>query len=266
MYRRPGHQEGAHGKETNAGCPALLDVLPRQDQAEMLWGGVPFARETAMSNRYARILAAGGAAALVAALGVPAALAAPTLKTWTVAPGGSAQATSGKITLEDTTTGSELPCSSSTASGTLKSGSGLAGTGIGKITSVTFKGPGSGGACAGPGGLLFTLRAGGLPWHVNLFSYGAAKGVARGTLTHIHLTMSGNGCTAMIDGTATTADDGRVTFGYTDSTGQLKLLTTNSTLHFYDVSAGCLGLVNSGDPATLSTIYPVSPKQAITSP
>ena len=37
-----------------------------------------------MSNRYVRILVAGGAAVLVAALGVPAALAAATAKTWTV--------------------------------------------------------------------------------------------------------------------------------------------------------------------------------------
>jgi hypothetical protein len=223
-------------------------------------------RKTAMSNRYARILAAGGAAVLVAALGVPAALAAATSNSWTVAPGGSMQATSGEVVLKDTTTGSVLPCRSSTVSGTLKSGSGLAGTGIGKITSVTFKGAGPNGECAGPDGPLFTLQAGGLPWHVNLSSYNAAKGVARGALSHIHLTMSGNGCTAMIDGTGTTADDGRVTFRYTDSTGRLTVLAISSNLHFYDVSAGCLGLVNSGDPATLSTIYTVSPKQAITSP
>ena len=110
------------------------------------------------------------------------------------------------------------------------------------------------------------MQAGGLPWHVKLFSYNPAKGVARGTLSHIHLTMPGSGCTAMIDGTGTTADDGRVTFRYTDSTGQLMPRTTSSNLHFDDVSAGCLGLVNSGDTATLSTIYAVSPKQTITSP
>jgi hypothetical protein len=40
-----------------------------------------------MSNRYTRMLAAGGAAVLVAALRVPAALAAVTAKTWTVQPG-----------------------------------------------------------------------------------------------------------------------------------------------------------------------------------
>ena len=73
-----------------------------------------------------------------------------------------------------------IKCPSSTASGTLKSGSGLAGTAIGKITSVTFKGSGPNGDCAGAGGPLFAVQAGGLPWRVNFFSYGAAKGAAGG--------------------------------------------------------------------------------------
>ena len=45
-----------------------------------------------MSNRYARILATGGTAVLVAAIGVPAALAAAT--TWTIQPGGAVHAKS----------------------------------------------------------------------------------------------------------------------------------------------------------------------------
>ena len=46
------------------------------DKLAMLAGRVLLARETAMSNRYARALAAGGAAVVVAALGIPASLAA----------------------------------------------------------------------------------------------------------------------------------------------------------------------------------------------
>jgi hypothetical protein len=218
-----------------------------------------------MSNRYARILAAGSAAVLVAAVGVPAVLAA-TAKTWTVQPGGAITAMSGRFTFTDSGTGAVAVCVSSTASGTLKSGSGLAGTGIGKITSVTFKGPGSNGDCAGSGGPLFALQAGGLPWDVNFFSYGAAKGVAWGTISHLHIALSGSGCTALIDGTAATADDGRVRFRYTDSTGQLTVRTTGGNLHVYNVSSGCLGLFRDGDPATLSGAYTVTPEQAITSP
>ena len=70
----------------------------------------------------------------------------------------------------------------------------------------------------------------------------------------------------MIDGTSGTALDGRARFRYADSTGRLTVRTTGGNLHWYDVSAGCLGLVNSGDPAALGGAYAVTPKQAITSP
>ena len=91
--------------------------------------------------------------------------------------------------------------------------------------------------------------------------------MARGTISQIHIAPSQTaGCTAMIDGTSATARDGRVTFKYTDSTGRLTVLTTGSNLHIYDVSQGCLGQSTTGDPATLSATYTVSPKQAITSP
>jgi hypothetical protein len=54
-----------------------------------------------MRDRYARILAAGGAAILVATLGVPAASAAATAKTWTVHPGGGVKAMSGKVAIAE---------------------------------------------------------------------------------------------------------------------------------------------------------------------
>ena len=49
-----------------------------------------------------------------------------------------------------------------TARGTLKSGSGLPGSGAGSLHAASF------GRCTGPAGPVFTLQAGGLPWHVNL--------------------------------------------------------------------------------------------------
>lgn len=113
-----------------------------------------------MSNRYARILAAGGAAVLVAALGGPAAaLAAATAAIWTVQPGG-AVATAGALTLTDTKGGVSDTCTSSTMSGTLKAGSGLPGSGIGSISMAAFRGCGH---------IASTdLRPLGLPWHLNL--------------------------------------------------------------------------------------------------
>jgi hypothetical protein len=210
-----------------------------------------------MSNRYARILAVGGAAVLAAILGATAARAAAT---WTIQPGGAITATSGQVTLKDATNRQVLTCASATASGTLKRGSGLPGSRAGSLSAAGFTN------CTGPGDsdIRFTLQATDLPWPVNLSSYDAATGVVTGTVSHIQIIVSGV-CSAVIDGTGATASDGRLRFTYTDGTGQLTVLATSGNLHFYDVS-GCLGLFNDGDRATLGATYTVSPRQAITSP
>jgi len=218
-----------------------------------------------MSNRCARILAAGCAAVLAGSLGATPALAATT---WTIQPGGSITAMSGKAAVEDTTTGSTITCLSSTTSGTLRSGSGRPGAEAGSLSAISFT------TCAYPASntllIIFFLQPGGLPWQVNFSSYNAAKGVARGTVSNIAITMSDSMssglCSAMIDGPSATADDGRVMFRYTDSTGRLSVLTAGGNLRFHDVSSGCFGIFHDGDPATLSATFTVSPKQAITSP
>ena len=71
--------------------------------------------------------------------------------TWTVKPGGAITAKAGKTTLTDKNTGSQLSCTSSSGKGTVKSGSGLSGTGIGSITALSFN------TCTGPLGLTFTV-------------------------------------------------------------------------------------------------------------
>jgi hypothetical protein len=71
----------------------------------------------------------------------------------------------------------------------------------------------------------------------------------------------------VVDGTSPTADDGQVTFRYTDSTGKLTVLTTGGNLHYYGVSPRCrLFTFEDGGAATLSTTFAVSPQQDITSP
>ncbi len=215
-----------------------------------------------MSNRYARILAAGGAVVLAATLAAAPALAATT---WTIQPGGAITATSsGRFTLKDATNGVVLGCLSATASGTLKHGSGLPGSRAGSLSAVGLT------RCTGPGisdsDVILTLQATDLPWHVNLSSYDAATSVATGTVSHLQIMMSFHGCTAVVDGKSGTASDGWVPFTYTDSTGRLTLLATGGNLHFWNVSAGCLGLVDSGDRARLGAAFTVNPKQAITSP
>lgn len=217
-----------------------------------------------MSNRFAR-----SAAVLVAALGVPAALAAATAKTWTVQPGGAITATAGRTGLTNAAPSHPVTCVSSKATGTLRSGSGLPGADAGSLSAIGFA------TCvyrvSSTLNLAFTVRPAGLPWQVNLSSYDAATGVAAGTVSHIALTVAvvsnPPGCHAVVDGTSATAGNGRVAFKYTRSAGQLTVLSTGGNLHYYDVSS-CRFFpgFSDGAPATLSATFAVSPKQAITSP
>jgi hypothetical protein len=210
-----------------------------------------------MSNRYGRILAAGGAAVLVTALGVPAALAAATANTWTVRPGGAITAAAGTTTLTDTRSGAFDTCASSTMSGPLKAGSGLPGSGIGSISMAAFR-------CCGHI-CSRDLTPHGLPWHLNLASYHAAAGVSRGTISHLKLAFSVTACSAVVNGTSGSTPDGVVAVSYANQTGKLKILPHGGTLHWYHVS-GCAGLIRPGDTATLSATFTVSPQQDITSP
>ena len=202
-----------------------------------------------MSAALAGVLALSAGSALAA---TNAAIAA----TWTVKPGGAITAKAGVTTLKDTTTGSVLTCQTSSGKGTLKSGSGLSGTGIGSITALSFS------TCTGPLGLTFTVKTTHFPWHLNAVSF--SSGVTTGTITGIHATLTGPGCSAVVDGTGATANNGKVTAKYSNGTG--KLTTTGAgNLHIYNVS-GCAGLIHSGDGSSFKGSYTVSPKQTITSP
>src|SRR5215831_16469821 len=91
-----------------------------------------------------------------------------------------------------------------------------------------------------------------------------SNGVTTGTITGIHAKLSGPGCSAVVDGTGASANNGKVTAKYSNSTG--KLTTTGAgNLHIYKVS-GCAGLIGSGDGSSFKGSYAISPKQTITSP
>jgi hypothetical protein len=207
-----------------------------------------------MSMRYARPLIAGSAAVLVAMLGATAAFAATT---WTIRPGGAVTATAASAKFKDTTTGSTFTCTSVTASGTLKSGSGLSGSDAGSISAAVF------GHCTSPLGVTWELKPTDLPWRLNFSS--SSGGAVTGSISHMRIQFSGPSCTAVIDGSSATASDGHLRFRYANGTGRLATRTTGGNLNFYDVK-GCLGLFNNNDPLTVSATFPLSPKQSITSP
>ena len=213
----------------------------------------------AILRRPASILVAG--VALATAVGLSAAPALAAAKTWTISPGGTITAKAKKATVSDTTSGNSLTCSSTTMKAKLKKGKKLSGTAAGSVSAFTISG------CKAEGASVKVTPAH-FPWKLNLVSYSKAKGVTTATLTglHIKLSVAALGCSGTVDGTKSTADNGKITVTYTNKTGVLKTLTTGGNLHLYNVTSGCLGVINTGDKVTISASYTVTKKQKITSP
>jgi hypothetical protein len=207
-----------------------------------------------MRKPFSAALLTLSAAAL--ALGVSAASAsAATAVTWSVSPGGSISGAAGTTKVTDKTSGLTVTCTSSAVTGSLKSGTGLKGTGLGTVTALNFSN------CS-VDGITLSLSSGPVKYSVNFTSYKAATGVSSGTISKIHFTISSSECSAVIDGTSGTANNGKVKITYTNKTATLKILTTGSTLHVYDVS-GCLGAISNGDSGNISGSYKISPAQTI---
>ena len=172
-----------------------------------------------------------------------------------MSPGGSFTGHAGTTVLADTTTGqAAIVCASSSWRGTVKSGSGLPGAGIGSIAAASFRN-----GC-------FTLAAGRLPWKVNAKSYQSATGTTVGTITGVHLRFTDpTFCNLTADGTGATAGNGTVRFRYANATGRLQVRPARGNLHIYRVQ-GCGGVFHDGDTATLSGTYTITPVQTVTSP
>jgi hypothetical protein len=209
-----------------------------------------------MRKRLTAVLLSSGVAALAIGIGTTAA-GATTATTWSISPGGAVTGMAGTTTLKDTATGTVLQCVSSATAATLKKGKGQTSP-IGKITSVTFT------SCTGPAGLKFvatTSASPSNPWNLNARTF--KNGVTHGTITKVTASLSGNGCTATVAGTSPSST-GTTNGSYSNNTHVLT--ASGGNLHVYNVSSGCLGLINTGDATTFTGKYTISPKQRITSP
>lgn len=220
-----------------------------------------------------RSLLGTGLAATALAIGLAASPSLATAATtWTVKPGGNFSATirvpminsSGRVVIKDKATKFEIVCLSSSISGKLKSGSGLAGAHIASITAWSFSTSPAVPQCTDTTGtlsLLVTFAA--FPYHLNAQSYASGETTAqiigvRGTVTLF--------CDLSIAGTSATTP-GEVKAVYTNSTH--KLVISGGTLHFYRYDKepnNCKGLLNIGDSITISAAYTIKPGQTITSP
>ncbi|WP_372347390.1 hypothetical protein [Streptomyces sp. KL116D] len=184
--------------------------------------------------------------ALGAALGLSVTQAsAGALATYTVTPGGSFTAVAGTTTLAVPTT--TLTCTSSNAAGTLKSGSGLDGNGIGDISSLTFNG-------CDVAGIEFevTTDPASLPWKINVSGMSSSDR-ADGTITGIRATISGFSCDATFSGSVT---------GWFENSTDTLHVTGGGSLAAED-DANCLGLINPGDHAEFNGDYVLDSDQNI---
>jgi len=103
-----------------------------------------------------------------------------------------------------------------------------------------------------------------LAWVLNANAYVAP--FTSGTITEMHAKLRGtnNNCSATVDGTKPTADNGAVNFTYGNTSRKLRVAGGN--LHLYSVSNACLGAIKTGDTVTMEATYNVTPATTITSP
>lgn len=203
-----------------------------------------------MRMRLVSMPLAGGVAVLLATAGIISADA--STATWTVTPGGNfhTAVTYQHSYIADNTTGVKFTCNGIAASGVFKRGSGLTNP-IGKIKSLGTGGTAGDYVCGGDG-FGFKVTVSDQPLDITALSYDASTGKVHGQIRDLDLSISTESpyasCTANIDGTAASANDGRVPFEFVEGRGNNTLYTypTGGNLRAYNVS-GCGGLISDAD-------------------
>jgi hypothetical protein len=205
-----------------------------------------------MLARHRALLLSGTAALLAVGLTASAAYAAgsahpagshrATAATWSVSvseeTGGGA-----KVVVIDHTTGTKIKCSAQFDYSLTQK--------MGLPSDIATVSP-SFGTCTLPGGTAITLTANTatLPMMALSFNPRRNLGVTTGAFTGLDISISGSGCSGVLDGTAAGANDGTVPYRYFNNPN---LLVTGmpGNLHSYNVT-GCTGLFSTGDSFTIS--------------
>lgn len=182
-----------------------------------------------LARRAAVVLAAGTAALGMTVSSASAGVQAP----WTVTPSGPYSATASSPTLSVPL--ATLICTSSTATGSLTSGTAPV---IGTIGTITFTG-------CNLAGLSFTVTMNVTPWTINGLS--KSGDIVTGNVSNVSAKISGIGCTATFAGT--------VNGSYNNTTWILGL---NGTGTLKATAANCLGLINVNDAAAFTGNYLVN--------
>jgi hypothetical protein len=207
-----------------------------------------------MINRnVARAALVGVAASAAVGLAVTAFAAAPTFHitagshtSGTIAYTGKATGTSSKpaIQFNDNTTHLSTTCVSGTASGTIKLGAHVSGTGAANITKTTWK------TCTAAGGLKLTPKQPSTSkWTLNAVAR-PVKGVTKVFIGNVTANVTTNiGCKGSADGT------------YNNTTGKLAVAPRSGSGHQLkatNVNNSCLGEVNNGDNLVFKGTYTVT--------
>lgn len=215
-----------------------------------------------------KALTAGAVAATAIALTAMPASADPAT-TFTVQNGGSITGTNvGSIIGFGMTNGSTLECTSSTAGGTLPSGT-VSGTGIATLNGVTFSSPGqTNDWCVANGSIPTRVTALGTPWSFNAEddqNDSGPGGTTAGRLTGVQVELYGPSvaCTATVGGP--NGSDGYVEGIYTnpssltgnDGTLSVAFGAANNLEVLSATSPGCDDLVSVGETVSLAGTYRV---------
>jgi hypothetical protein len=174
---------------------------------------------------------------------------------WSVSPGGATAGKASSATINDVTAGQSLTCTSSATKGTLKTGTGLSGKGIGTVTSISFKG------CTVLGQSVSATIKGKMA--LNAVTYHKSSKTVSMTITKIHGTISvpSLSCSATVDGTSATAHNGTVTATFSNNKDKLTVLSTGSNLTIYNDTCP---VIANGDKVNFTAAYKFTPAQKIT--
>ena len=166
--------------------------------------------------------------------------------TWTVSPGGSFTGHADNPGL--VTDSGTHSCTSADVAGSVKSGSGLSGTGIGQLNTMSFTG------CSALG-LSVTITASDTPYAIDVTGVDATDpDRVNGEVVGVKAHVSGFACSADFTGTV---------HGYFDNANGT-LVADGTSRDLVASDASCLGIISNGDTAALQAVIKLNPASRIT--
>lgn len=208
-------------------------------------------------KRTGKLLIMGAVAALMAGAGAAPALATDVV--FNVTPGGSfgQPSVSTMVTIQDTTTGTTITCTTSLLKGVANGGTGLSGTHLARLVLLTF-----GGCADQSANVTFTVTGPTAthPWWFNATS--STAGSTTAVINAMHLRLVGaNGCNFRVDHLTATSYNGKAAGLYTNGSPPTLQIQPGGGLYAFP-NTGCPGSpatpINLSDPITIAVTYNIT--------